>query len=51
MIPTEEAAKRHLECSCDRRQDALVNGLAGFEALDGACEDAGYRCQLVDAVS
>ena len=51
MVATQEPAKRHPESSCDRGQDALVDGLAGFEALDRAREDAGCRCQLIDAVA
>jgi hypothetical protein len=48
MIATQELAKRHLECSCDRRQDALVDALAGFETLNRAREDTACRCELVD---
>jgi hypothetical protein len=51
MVATKEAAKWHLECSRDRRQDALVYGLAGFEALNRAREDVSFRCQLIDAVA
>lgn len=51
MVFTEEPAKRHLECSGYRRQDALVYGFAGLEALNRAREDVTCPCQLVDAVA
>ncbi len=51
VISTYEQAKRHAERSRKRRQDPLVGGLAGFEALDRARENAGCCGQLVDAVA
>ncbi len=36
MLPAHEAANRNAERSCQRRQDPLVGGFAGFEALDRA---------------
>lgn len=51
MVAAQEPAKRHIESSCEGRQDAPVDGLAGFEALNRARKDAGCGCQLVDAVA
>jgi hypothetical protein len=51
VLPAHESANRDAECSCQRRQDALVGRFAGFQALDRAREDAGCRRQLVDAVA
>ena len=51
MLPTEKSAKRHDEGRSNRRQDALVDRRAGFEAMDRAGQDAGCRRQLIDAVT
>jgi hypothetical protein len=34
MVSAYESTQRYVECSCERRQDALVDRLAGFEALE-----------------
>jgi hypothetical protein len=51
VLSAHESADGHAERSCQRRQDPLVGGFAGFQALDRAREDAGCRRQLVDAVA
>ena len=51
MIPAHEAANGDAERYCQRRQDALVGGFAGFQALDRARENGGCCRQLEDAVA
>lgn len=51
MVAAHEAANMNAERSCQRRQDPLVGGFAGFEALDRARENAGCCRQIVDAVA
>jgi len=51
MVPAYKQAKRHSKRSGERRQDALIGRLAGFEALDRAREDIGCGRKLIDAVA
>ena len=51
VLPAHEPANGYAERSCQRRQDPLVGGFAGFQALDRAREDAGGCRQFVDAVT
>jgi len=51
MVTDHESAKTHAERSREHRQRALVDSLAGFEALDRARQDASCHCQLVDTVA
>ena len=51
VVAAHEVAKRDAERCCQRRQDALVVGFAGLEALDRAREYAGCRGEIVDAVA
>ncbi len=41
VLAAHEPADGHAERSCQIRQDPLVGGFAGFQALDRAREDAG----------
>ena len=51
VVAAEEAAIRHAERRRDRRQNALVDGLAGLEPADRARHDGGFRCQVGGAVA
>ncbi len=51
MLAADEAAKRHAERHCERREDAFVSGFAGLEQTNRARRDAGFRCQIVGAVA
>jgi len=51
MLAAHEVANRDAERCCQRRQDPLVGGFAGLEALDRAREYAGCRREVIDAVS
>ncbi len=51
VLAAHEPADGHAERSCQRRQDPLVGGFAGFQAFDRAREDTGCCRQIVDAVA
>jgi len=49
VLAADEVAERHAERCCNGREVALVDGLAGLEATDGAYIDAGKLGEIVDA--
>jgi hypothetical protein len=49
VFAAKQLAKGHAERCCERRKVSLVDGLAGLEAPDRPCVDAGNRCKLEDA--